>query len=72
MVEPDVEAEVTPITRDAVAAAVERLLDDADVSQERGRRGRALVERDHDRRTQVAQLVRLYEELASKRSTASP
>lgn len=47
-----------------LAAAIERVLSDRELAERLAREGRALVERTRDRRTEMARLSALYEELA--------
>ena len=55
---------VTAIDADQVAAAVGRILRDKSLARSLATHGRSLVERHHDRRIQIDELVAVYAELA--------
>ena len=57
------EALIVPIERDAVAEAMRRLVDDGELAAGIARRGRALVERHHDRAAHMDRLAETYQAL---------
>jgi glycosyltransferase involved in cell wall biosynthesis len=63
------EALIVPIDRDAVAAAVRRLLDDRELAGGIAGRGRALVERRHDRAAHMDRLADVYRALVRRTPT---
>ena len=61
------EALIVPIERDAVAGAIRRLLEDADLATGIARRGRELAERSHDRAAHMDRLAETYRALLRPR-----
>ena len=64
LIEPGRHAEVVPIDADAVAAALERVLTDAEHADRMRADGRALVERHRDSNAEMERLARAYADLA--------
>jgi glycosyltransferase involved in cell wall biosynthesis len=64
------EALVTPIEESAVADAIGRVLRDLALAASLAEHGRALVERDHSRKTQIDGLVAEYEALVARHASS--
>jgi glycosyltransferase involved in cell wall biosynthesis len=67
LIEDGEHALLVPPERDAVAAALRRLLTEPGLADRIGANARALVERHRDQRTEMDRLARLYEGLAAQR-----
>jgi glycosyltransferase involved in cell wall biosynthesis len=66
LIEPERHALVVPIDPEPLSAAIERLLNDAQLGERLRVEGRALVEAERDRDAEMARLARAYVELARR------
>jgi glycosyltransferase involved in cell wall biosynthesis len=65
LIVPGRDALVVPIDRTAVAEAILRVLEDRELAEALGRRGRRLAETHRDRRAEMDRLADVYRGLAS-------
>ena len=66
LIEPELHALVVPIDEDAVATAIRRVLTEPELASRLSREGRALVERDRDRRREMDRLATAYDGMAAR------